>query len=223
MRSSTKDEKRPRGRPRGFDEQQAFEDARNAFWQRGYSGTSLDALSEATGLNRPSLYGAFGDKHALYLSTLDRYIEFGYQGMQHALSGERPLAESLMRVYEGALAIYFPRDDSPRGCFMIGTALVESKTDDEVRERLAGGLARYDEAFEERLARARDAGELGQDADPVVLAKVASALLHSLALRSRAGDSPESLRATARAGVTLICGSAPAASAQKRDKLERRR
>ena len=80
----------------GYDSEQALHDARDAFWHGGYSGTSLDALSEATGMNRPSLYGAFGDKHALYLDTLDQYIELGRQGMEAALPADQPLAERII-------------------------------------------------------------------------------------------------------------------------------
>ena len=206
MRTSTKSEKRSRGRPCAYDPEQALRDARDAFWDGGYSGTSLDALSDAMGMNRPSLYGAFGDKHALYLFTLERYIELGFQEMEAALEGDRPLADALLRVYDGALAIYFPASETPRGCFLIGTALVESREDAEVRDRLAAGLNTFDAAFERRLERARAEGELDETANPALLAKVASAILHSLALRSRAGDSRESLRATAKAGIALICG-----------------
>ncbi|WP_176061087.1 TetR/AcrR family transcriptional regulator [Paraburkholderia sp. BCC1876] len=206
MHTGTKNEKRSRGRPRSYDPEQALSDARDAFWDGGYSGTSLDALSESTGMNRPSLYGAFGDKHALYLSTLDRYVETGLQGMEAALGGDRPLADALMSVYDGALAIYLPVGVAPRGCFLIGTALAESRVDQEVRDKLAAGLNTFDASFERRLERAKAAGELDSAANPAVLAKVASAILHSLALRSRAGDSHASLRATAKAGVALICG-----------------
>ncbi|PQV46443.1 TetR family transcriptional regulator [Paraburkholderia sp. BL21I4N1] len=206
MHTGTKNDKRSRGRPRSYDPEQALSDARDAFWDGGYSGTSLDALSESTGMNRPSLYGAFGDKHALYLSTLDRYVESGLQGMEAALAGDRPLADALMSVYDGALAIYLPVGETARGCFLIGTALAESRTDQEVRDKLAAGLNTFDASFERRLERAKASGELDSAANPAVLAKVASAVLHSLALRSRAGDSRASLRATAKAGVALICG-----------------
>lgn len=199
-------EKRSRGRPRGYDPEQALRDAQDAFWDGGYAGTSLDALSEAMGMNRPSLYGAFGDKHALYLNTLDRYIELGLQEMEAALEGKRPLAAALLSVYDGALAMYFPVSETPRGCFLIGTALVESRADAEVRDKLAAGLNTFDAAFERRLQRGKTEGELDEAANPAMLAKVASAILHSLALRSRAGDSRESLRATAKAGIALICG-----------------
>ncbi|RKP53455.1 TetR/AcrR family transcriptional regulator [Pararobbsia silviterrae] len=205
--------KRARGRPRQFDASHAIERARDAFWETGFSGTSLDALSAATGLNRPSLYGAFGDKHALYVDVLDRYIEYGHDLMRRALETDWPLAKALMCVYDGALSIYFPDAETPRGCFLIGTALVEAKHDGEVRARLASGLARYDAAFERRLARAKADGELDADADPAQLARIASALLHSLALRSRAGDTRAMLHETAKAGVALICGK-PAARAR---------
>lgn len=206
MQNSTKNEKKARGRPRAYDADQAMADATDAFWLAGYSGTSLDALGTAMGMNRPSLYGAFGDKHALYLSTLDRYVEAGLQTMEAALASSSSLAKALQRVYDTALALYLPAGAEPRGCFLIGTATVESKVDAEVRARLANGLRTFDGAFERRLKLAQAAGELDAAADPVVLARVASAILHSLALRSRAGDTLASLRGTAAAGVALICG-----------------
>jgi AcrR family transcriptional regulator len=206
MRDSTKNERRARGRPRAYDADDALSNATNAFWLGGYSGTSLDTLSDATGMNRPSLYAAFGDKHALYLSTLDRYVEAGVQGMHVALRDDMPLAQALQRVYDSALALYLPTGGEPRGCFLIGTAVVESKVDEAVRTRLAQGLKSFDRAFEKRIRRAQTDGELSADADAAVLARVASAILHSLALRSRAGDSRASLRATAAEGVALICG-----------------
>src|ERR1044071_6181888 len=67
--------KRPRGRPRAYEPDVALARALDAFWEGGYSGTSLDQLVEATGMNRPSLYAAFGDKQALYLKALRSYSE----------------------------------------------------------------------------------------------------------------------------------------------------
>ncbi|AXF01089.1 TetR/AcrR family transcriptional regulator [Paraburkholderia hospita] len=206
MRDGTKNEKRARGRPRAYDADDALSNATDAFWLGGYSGTSLDTLSDATGMNRPSLYAAFGDKHSLYLSTLDRYVEAGVQAMHLALRDDIPLPQALQRVYDSALALYLPTGGEPRGCFLIGTAVVESKVDDAVRTRLAQGLKSFDRAFEKRIRRAQTDGELSVNADAAVLARVASAILHSLALRSRAGDSRASLRATAAEGVMLICG-----------------
>ena len=67
-------EERRRGRPRSFDEGEVLEKARGVFWDLGYAATSLDDIVRATGLNRPSLYAAFGDKHALYMAALTRTV-----------------------------------------------------------------------------------------------------------------------------------------------------
>jgi AcrR family transcriptional regulator len=210
MRSSTKKSGRPRGRPRAYDEERALEQATGAFWRSGYVATSLDALGSATGMNRPSLYSAFGDKHALYLSTLERYTRQAEAAMRSALDEDLPLADALAGVYEAAFVLYFPPGESPRGCFLIGTALAEALEHPQVRERLHAALHAFDRAFEERLRLAQRRGELDAHADTHALAGVASALLHTLALRSRAGDSRASLRAVVREGIRLICGTAPA-------------
>lgn len=199
-----KEPKRARGRPRAYDRDTALRAARDRFWSTGYSGTSLDDLGAATGMNRPSLYAAFGDKHALYLETLARYVDAGHAAMERILSSDLPLAESLLGVYDAALALYYPADSAARGCFLIGTAAVEAATDEAVRSLLGSGLRRFDRAFQARFERARAEGELGADADAATLAKLASALLHTLALRSRAGDGKAALRATAKAGVALL-------------------
>ncbi|WP_321961920.1 TetR/AcrR family transcriptional regulator [Paraburkholderia sp. J7] len=211
MQSSTKKDSRPRGRPRAYDPEEALARVRDTFWRNGYTGTSLDDLSEATGMNRPSLYGAFGDKHALYLQTMERYVEAGRVAMESALDSALPLREALMRVFDGALGWYLPAHDAARGCLLIGTAAVEAVNDEAVRERLAAGLRTFDKAFERRLRAALAQGELPPNASAPMLARLASAVLHSMALRARAGDSRASLRAMAVAGVALICGEAPAA------------
>jgi AcrR family transcriptional regulator len=159
-------------------------------------------------MNRPSLYGAFGDKRELYLATLERYTGQGRTAMQAALKPGYTLRESLTRVYDAALAFYYPEGEAARGCFLVGTAATESVTDPEVRARLGDGLREFDREFELRFQRAKEEGALPASANPASLAKVASAILHTLALRSRAGDTRAGLRATAQAGIDLICGAA---------------
>jgi AcrR family transcriptional regulator len=203
-----KKEIRPRGRPRAYDPETALTRATDTFWRAGFSATSLDELGAAMGMNRPSLYGAFGDKRALYLATLDRYIEAGRQAMDAALAGDLPLRKELKRLYERALAMYLPAGDTARGCFLIGTAAAESVNDPEVRFRLGEGLRLFDRAFEARFRLAQKRGELDATVDAVALSRIASAILHTLAVRSRAGDSPATLRATVDAGVSLLCGPA---------------
>jgi AcrR family transcriptional regulator len=177
------------------------------FWDAGYAATSLDELSAATGMNRPSLYNAFGDKRALYRQALDSYYAMGRAAMDHSLADDRPLAEGLRRVYAIALDLYYS-GETPRGCFMIGTAVTEAVTDPELRGALDEGLRGFDAAFERRFRVAAEQGELSGDADPAALARIASGILYFCAIRSRAGEPRQVLEATVEAGVRMLCGGA---------------
>ena len=198
--------KRRQGRPRAYDPETALGSAMSAFWDAGYAATSLDVLSGATGMKRPSLYGAFGDKQALYLKTLARYWDTGRIVLRDALAPHRPLPDGLRAAYAAALALYFSGEQGARGCFLIGTATTESVGNPDVRAFLAGALQEIDQAFEARFQLAREHGELDRGADPKTLAKLASAVLHSLAIRSRAGEPRAALSAMATASVRFICG-----------------
>jgi AcrR family transcriptional regulator len=197
-----------RGRPRAYDPDAALAKATGAFWDAGFAATSLDDLSEATGMNRPSLYGAFGDKRALYGKALGSYQAAGLAAMEEALDRELPLREGLNRVYGTALSLYFSGEKNARGCFMIGTALTEAVLDAGTRSALADGLRGFDRAFEARFRHARRTGELRKDIDPCTLAKLASSALYFLAIRSRTGEPRQALEATAKAMVEFICGAA---------------
>jgi AcrR family transcriptional regulator len=174
------------------------------FWKAGYSGTSLDAISEATGMNRPSLYAAFGDKQALYLKALQHYWHLASIGMREALLDDVPIGDALMRVYDRALSMYFAGEGRPRGCFAIGTATTEALEDPVIRDSLAKGVQRLDKAFADRLRTAQLRGELNAEADPVALGRLASATLHTLAIRARSGTPRAELKKLARSAVAVI-------------------
>jgi TetR/AcrR family transcriptional regulator, copper-responsive repressor len=197
-----------RGRPRAYDPDTALAQATAAFWDAGYAATSLDDLSAATGMNRPSLYGAFGDKRALYRKALDQYRAMGEDAMTRALANDVPLAEALRRVYQAALSVYLSGERSARGCFMIGTAVTEAVSDPELRRALGDGFRSFDKAFEDRIRHAQQHGEVASTADPAILAKFASAVLYFLAIRSRAGESRAVLEATAGGAIEFICAAA---------------
>ncbi len=198
--------RRARGRPRTYDPDTALARATRSFWRAGFSGTSLDALCEAMDMNRPSLYGAFGDKRDLYLTALERYVAGARAGMTDALAPERPLAAGLARVYELALALYFADAKAPLGCFLIGTAATEAARDAGVRDALGGGLGELTLCFERRLRAAKKSGELDASADPKLLADMASAVLFSIALRARAGHPRAQLAKFARQAVKTLVG-----------------
>ncbi|MGE1094460.1 TetR/AcrR family transcriptional regulator [Pseudomonas sp. 29] len=196
-----------RGRPRAYDPHTALQQALGVFWNTGYSGASLDSIATAAGMNRPSLYAAFGDKHALYIKALDQYWDTAHAAMQAALTDNSlTLVQALTSFYEGQLAIYFSGDGQPRGCFAIGTATTEAVEDPEIRNVLSARLSQLDADLEARLQTAIDAGELKADSDLSALAVIASSLLHSISIRARAGKSREELTAIVRNAVSMICG-----------------
>jgi AcrR family transcriptional regulator len=200
-------EGKARGRPRAYDPKTALQQALGVFWNTGYSGASLDSIATAAGMNRPSLYAAFGDKHALYIKALEQYWESAAASMHDALADlNRPLAEALMLFYEGQLSIYFSGEGHPRGCFAIGTATTEAVEDVEIREALSALISKLDVDLEIRLRAAVHTGELPDDVDPVALAALAAAMLYSIAIRARAGKSRAELTQLARHAVSVICG-----------------
>jgi AcrR family transcriptional regulator len=195
-----------RGRPPAYDAEAAMAGVMNVFWHAGYAATSLDDISAATGMNRPSLYGAFGDKRALYRAALERYRALARAGMAEALAGDRTLRDGIATVYKKALSLYFSGETAPRGCFMIGTAVTEAVGDPDLRKSLRDGLRDIEAAFAARIRLAQKQGELARETDAAALAKLAAAILYSLAVQSRAGVPRAALEATAKAVLDVICG-----------------
>lgn len=195
-----------RGRPRAYDPEVALAKATDIFWAQGFAGASLDDLSAATGMNRPSLYGAFGDKQTLFRSALDRYMDSSRAAMTEAFRGGGSLREILTRVYHTALGFYLSDDIGGRGCFLASAGLGQALVDDEVRRTVADGLHELDRAVARLFARAHEKGDLPPDADHASLARLASLLMNALSVRARAGETREQLEATIVAAVDLICG-----------------
>jgi TetR/AcrR family transcriptional regulator, copper-responsive repressor len=205
-RSKPAEERRPRGRPRQYDPDQALEKAGESFWKRGYAATSLDDLVTATGMNRPSLYAAFGDKSDLYVKTLKRYLRQSRAKSLEILDDSPNLRVFLRRFYESALDIYRAGGDEARGCYSISTAPAQAVTDAAVREVLAGSIAGTDAFLSAVIGKARDRGEVPSNAEPAALAQLATATLHTIAVRSRVGVPRKQLVALAAAAIDLICG-----------------
>lgn len=195
---------RPRGRPRTFDPDEALDKARAVFWNQGYAATSLDDIAAATGLNRPSLYAAFGDKHALYLAALERSGREAAAALGQALAGEAPLRQVLTLIFDAAVDIYSRGEAGQRGCFLVGTAVTQAVDDPVARDVLAGYVAGTDRLFRTRFEADRD--QLAPGATPAAAAAIASATLHTLAVRARTGAGAAELRAIGAGAVDLICG-----------------
>ncbi len=195
-----------RGRPRAYQPEVALAKALDLFRKDGFAATSLDDLSAATGMNRPSLYGAFGDKRELYIKSYQRYREDARARMIDIFRGEQPVRRRLERIYSIALDIYLSGESGPRGCFTVMTAASEAVADPDIRAMVLEGFVELDKAFAACFRLAKEQGELPDGADPVVLAQLASATIHSIAIRARARVPRKELEAIVKGAIDVIVG-----------------
>jgi len=196
-----------RGRPRAYEPEVALGKALDLFRTTGFAATSLDDLSAATGMNRPSLYGAFGDKRELYIKTYQRYRDNARAATGEIFRLDGPLRQQLERIYAVALDIYLSGEDGPRGCFTVMTAGSEAVADPDIRAMVQNALTELDKAFAHCFRRAKEKGELPEHADPVVLAQLASATIHSIAIRARARAPRKELEAIVAGAIDVMLGS----------------
>jgi len=195
-----------RGRPRAYEPDVALAKALDLFRKDGFAATSLDDLSAATGMNRPSLYGAFGDKRELYIKSHQRYRDDARAAMADIFRTEQPIRERLARIYAVALDIYLSGESGPRGCFTVMTAASEAVSDPQIRAMVLEGFVQLDKAFAACFRRAREKGELPASADADVLAHMASATIHSIAIRARAQVPRKELEAIVKGAIDVMVG-----------------
>lgn len=186
-------------RPREFDEDAVVAAARDRFWDAGYAATSLSDLTDATGLGRASLYGAFGDKHALYLRVFDDYIAGAVGGVQEALAGDD--AGALERIRARLLANAAGAAANPRGCLLArGTAELAAR-DADVAERSGRAHETMRAAYAGAVAAAQRAGDLAPSADPHALGDLLLAVDRGTEALGRGGLDEASLRALVETAV----------------------
>ena len=197
-----------RGRLRAYEPEVALGKALELFRKAGFAATSLDELSAATGMNRPSLYGAFGDKRELYIKAYTRYRADARAAMADIFRNELPIKQRLKRIFAVALDIYLSGEQGPRGCFTVMTAASEAIADPDIRAMVLEGFVELDKAFAACFRQAKEKGELGEGADPVVLSQLASATITSIAIRARAGVPRKELEAIVNGAIDVMLGAA---------------
>jgi AcrR family transcriptional regulator len=202
--TAAKSEPKRRGRPRAYEPEVALAKALDLFRKDGFAATSLDDLSVATGMNRPSLYGAFGDKRELYIKSYQRYRADARAAMADVFRTELPIKKRLQRIFAVALDIYLSGDAGPRGCFTVMTAASEAVADPQIRAMVLEGFTELDKAFAACFRIAKEDGELPASADPVVLAQLASATIHTIAIRARAQVPRKELEGIVRGAIEVM-------------------
>jgi TetR/AcrR family transcriptional regulator, copper-responsive repressor len=209
LRYGTKmNEKPTRGRPRKYDPELALDAALGEFRRRGYTATSLDHLTEAPKMARPSLYAAFGNKFDIYRKAVRQYADRSVEKRHLALMEAPDLARGLETYFAVIIDSYAPPDGDPLGCAILSVISGEAAADPAIRAELADALTRTDDRFRQSLEKARAAGKISETADIEGMIALFAALQHSLALRARAGTGKQQLEAIARSSIALILSAA---------------
>lgn len=185
----------PVGRPRAFDVENALDAALRVFWEKGFEGASLPDLTKAMGINRPSLYAAFGNKEALFRKALDRYSAGPAGYVREAL--KEPTARGVVeKLLNGAVNL-LSDPGHPHGCLVVQGALACGDEANCVREELAKRRAARQAALRKRLEKARRSGDLPSGAKPADLARYVMTVIQGMAVQAAGGAGRRELKQVA--------------------------
>jgi AcrR family transcriptional regulator len=203
MNRMVKKEAKPRGRPRQFDESDALDAALRVFWAKGYDGATIDDLTEAMEIGRPSLYATFGDKEALFARCLERYGEtFGGKTLEALRSAKD--VHGAFRAFLRQAVVNATGEDTPAGCVMA--CVVPAVDDVKVRQAVASSFRVAASLLEERLRAGVREQQLGADFPVATRARAVVDASNALALRARLGARRAELLADADRWVAVLLG-----------------
>ena len=190
------------GRPREFDYDQALEQAMRVFWSKGYEGTSMPDLTEAMGMNRPSIYSAFGNKEELFRKALERYAESTEASFREALN-KPTIHESISACLCGA-ASAFACAESPRGCMAVQGALACSEYAEAARQEALTRREDVVKILQERFERSVAEGELPESTDVEGFARFYATIIQGMSVQSASGASCDQLRMIAETALKAL-------------------
>lgn len=195
-------------RPRAFDDDEVLDAAIDCFWQRGLAATSVRDLTAEMGINGPSLYNAFGDKHALFARALERYAErsmrTNIRQMESAYSPKNAIREFLRLLIEKSMA-----DPDRRGCMIVNSALEVSPHDTELGGVIASYLGEIETFFRRCLQRGQDAGEISRNIDARDTARLLLGVTLGIRVAARSRPERALLEGMVRPVIALLDDSVP--------------
>jgi AcrR family transcriptional regulator len=182
----------PAGRQRAFDTEKALDQALTVFWRKGYEGASLPDLTKAMGINKPSLYAAFGNKESLFRQAIDRYVAGPACHIREAL--DSPTARGVVeRWLLGGIELV-TGEGRPAGCFMVQGALACGEQGEIVKEEMAKRRVAGETALRHRFERAIQEGDLPSGGDAASLATYVVAIAYGMAVQAAGGAKADDLR-----------------------------
>jgi AcrR family transcriptional regulator len=191
----------PVGRPRAFDRDDALARAMQVFWARGYEGTSLADLTAAMGINRPSLYAAFGNKEALFAEALALY-ERNEGAIITRLLDEAQTARAAIEATMRHNARVYVEEGRPRGCMIVLSSLVGAVECESVRQLLAARRSAGEAELRDRIERGKADGDVPAAVDAGRLAGFITAVLQGMSVQARDGASRAELEGIVEAALS---------------------
>ena len=190
------------GRPREFDEDAALEAAMRVFWEKSYEGATISDLTEAMGINRSSMYAAFGDKEAVFYRVMERYRDGRMSHIMQALA-QPSLREAVAGLILGS-AEFLATPGNPRGCLLIQGALACSTDTEPVKQRMIDWRKSGEAALKMRLQQAQSEGELPREIRPADFARYLSSVIAGLGIQAANGATRAELRRVAEIALRCI-------------------
>jgi AcrR family transcriptional regulator len=196
---STEQTQMAMGRPRAFDADMALDQAMEVFWRHGYEGATIAQLTDAMGINPPSLYAAFGSKEGLLKAALDRYSEKRAAWVEGLVSAPTAREVATRMLMETADIQTDPAN--PPGCLLVQGGLACGVGSENVPFELAAHRAQTEEQLRERFIRAKAEGDLKESADPAALARYLSTVLAGMGVMASSGADRDALREVAAVAI----------------------
>lgn len=188
---------------KSFDMAKATEDAMKLFWRKGYVGSSLNDLIEATGVNRGSLYNAFGGKQALFVEALLRYDTSNRKATLAKLAAMGEPLLAIRTLFDGLVQESI-QDTEKKGCFLVNTALELPHHEPEVQEIVRNGMGELENFFREMIEQGQGKGEIPNDIPAAETAKSLVSLFVGIRVMARGAFDEKSLRASADQALRLV-------------------
>lgn len=189
------------GRSKEFDENVVLQKAMELFWEQGYEKTSLSDLVEHMGIHRRSLYDTFGDKHTLFLKTIDCYEELIKNEVQVGILHAETVKQAIQFIFDFMIEGY---EDRPWGCLIVNSATEMALRDKEVEEKTEEAFMRTEQLIADLVRKGQQTGEFSCDYDAEVLAEILQNTLLGIRVHLRTSASKEKLHRIADFFLDLL-------------------
>lgn len=193
------------GRPRGFDEEAALDAAMQMFWEEGYEGATLADLTRAMGINRSSMYAAFGDKEALFKLVIARYAQGPMQYIRTALA--QPTLRSVVEGLLYGMVEFLSAPGNPRGCLSLQGALACGSDGKPAQQAMIEWRKRGEAALRKRFLRAQKDGDLGANINAADFARYIAALMSGVGIQAANGATKAEMKQLVDIALRLMAGS----------------